>query len=37
MNKRIKELAKQADKLATEENKYYNFAETHHGIGGGDD
>ena len=25
MNKRIKELAKQADKLATEENKYYNL------------
>ena len=26
MNKRIKELDKQADKLTTEENKYYNFA-----------
>ena len=25
MNKRIKELAKQADKLTTEENKYYNL------------
>ena len=25
MNKRIKELALQADKLATEENKYYNL------------
>ena len=25
MNKRIKELALQADKLTTEENKYYNL------------